>query len=415
MNASPHFIPRWMSHRIQKLFQNFSCVVLTGARQVGKSTLLRHLFPDIPCIVFDPVHDILNARSDPELFLQSRPPPLILDEIQYAPELVPVLKRWIDRDRSPGQYILTGPQQWGVLKEVAESLVGRAVITHLEGFSLSEISEEKRSSGWLERWLTDPESFFDHPLSRFAVPYLLPELIWRGFLPETYSLELEFIPDFHASYQKTYIEKDIRVLAEVSDLHQFSRFVRLVAALTAQEVNYSQLGREIGITPQTAKRWLSHLVHTFEWFEIPAFANNAIKRVSGKPKGYFADTGQVCFSQMISSKEAILGHPLWGGLFENLVVTELRKQSMYFSTPPQFYHWRIHSGAECDLLLERDGKFYPLEIKGKSHPSKKDARGIETFRQSHPHLNVQRGLILSTAEEAYPVTEHDWVVPWDMV
>ncbi len=271
MKKKHPYIPRLITNRIKKLFENFSCVVVTGARQVGKSTLLKNIYPDIPMVVFDPIHDIQNARKDPELFLNNNPPPLILDEIQYAPELVPVLKRHIDKSKKTGQYILTGSQQWGVLKQIQESLAGRAILTHLEGFSLGEIAKKQPSSLWLERYLQDPESFLSKPIERLDIQKTLYEQLWRGSLPEAQFIDLEFIYDFHYSYQSTYIEKDIRLLADISDLQSFSRFVRLVAALTAQEINYSELGREIGLTPQTAKRWLNLLVQTFEWFEIPSY------------------------------------------------------------------------------------------------------------------------------------------------
>ncbi|MBI3212171.1 MAG: ATP-binding protein [Simkania negevensis] len=408
------YIKRLLSERVKKLFSNFPCLVLTGARQVGKSTLLKHLFPEVPIVVFDPVHDIQNARKDPELFLSNHPPPLILDEVQYAPELVPVLKRWIDQSKEGGQYILTGSQQWGILKQVAESLAGRAILIQLENFSLGEMASKQPDITWLERWLTKPDVFFAKPVARLNLPHTLYEHLWRGFYPEAQFVKLEFIPDFHFSYQSTYIEKDIRILGDISDFQQFSRFVRLVTAHSAQEINYSHLGREIGLTPQTTKRWLNLLIHTFEWFEIPAYSNNSVKKMSLKTKGYFADTGQICFSQMISSKEAIGGHPLWGALFESAVVSEIRKQAFLLSTPPYIYHWRAHSGAECDLILERDGKFYPMEIKAAAHPTKEDARGIAAFRKQHPHLNIQRGLIIAPTPEAYAVTEKDWVIPWDL-
>lgn len=408
------YIHRFLEKRIKKLFDNFSCIVISGARQVGKSTLLQHLYPEIPCFVFDPIHDIQNARGDPELFLNNNPPPLILDEIQYAPELVPVLKRRIDQSKKPGQYILTGSQQWGVLKQVSESLAGRAILVHLDSFCLAEIAKKPPSLLWLERWLENPDSFLEKKNYRLELQHTTYEQLWRGFLPETNFLDLDLIPDYHYSYQSTYIEKDIRLLADISNLPLFGRFVRLAAALTSQEINYSQLGREIGLTPQTAKRWLDLLSQTFEWFVIPAFSNNNIKKISLKPKGYFSDTGQVCFSQMISTKDTIAGHPLWGALFENAVVCEIKKQCSFISTPPQMYHWTLHSGAECDLILEKDGKFYPIEIKAKTRPSLSDIKGLQAFRKNHPHLNVQKGLVVSTSEDAYAITENDVVIPWDI-
>jgi predicted AAA+ superfamily ATPase len=388
-------------------------VIVTGARQVGKSTLLTHLFPEATHILLDPVQDIQNLRRDPDLFLKNCQFPVIFDEIQYAPELVPALKRKIDKNKQPGQFLLTGSQQWGVLNTISESLAGRAIIVTLDGFSLTETANININQPWLAQWLSDPDQWLAQPLQRLALPCPLYETLWRGTLPEAVFLPKELIADFHASYQRTYIERDIRLLANVGDLAQFGRFVRLVAALTAQEVNYSQLGRDIGISPQTAKRWLTTLLQTFEWFEIPAFSNNLVKRISEKPKGYFMDTGQVCYSQMISSPEAISAHPLWGALFENAVVSELRKQANLITTPPQFHHWRLHSGAEVDLILERDGKFYPIEIKAKSKITTADARNINTFRNLYPHLNIQKGLIIAPSDTRYAVTENDWVIPWD--
>lgn len=404
---------RALSERLTQLFAHFPCVIVVGARQVGKSTLLTHLFPQAKHVLLDPIHDVQNIRKDPDLFLQNCTLPVIFDEIQYAPELVPALKRWIDRHKQPGQFLLTGSQQWGVLSTIAESLAGRAIILTLDGFSLAEMVDDNNNSPWLADWLEDPTSRLSSSHHRLTLPYSLYETIWRGSLPEVNFLVKDVVADFHASYQRTYVERDIRLLADVNDLHQFGRFIRLVAATTAQEINYSQLGRDIGLTPQTAKRWLSALIHTFEWFEIPAYSNNMIKRISKKPKGYFSDTGQVCYSQMISSPDAISTHPLWGALFETAVINDLRKQANLLATPPQFYHWRLHSGAEVDIILERDGQFYPIEIKAKTNVTATDARHINTFRQHHPHLNIQKGLIIAPVAKAYAITENDWVLPWD--
>ncbi len=402
-------IATWLRH----LFNHFACVIVVGARQVGKSTLLTNLFPEAQHVLLDPIQDILNIRHDPDLFLNNTQYPVIFDEVQYAPELIPALKRFIDKNKNPGQFLLTGSQQWGVLNNVAESLAGRAIIITLEGFSLAEIADVTITKPWLLHWLEEPEKLLSQPLQRLPLPYSLYEILWRGALPEANFLPLDLIANFHASYQRTYIERDIRLLAEVSDLALFGRFVRLVAALTAQEINYSQLGRDIGITSQTAKRWLMTLNQTFEWFELPAFSNNPVKKISEKPKGYFADTGQVCYSQMISSPQAIAAHPLWGALFENAVVTELRKQAHLITTPPIFYHWRLYSGAEVDLILERDGKIYPIEIKAKSKITANDAKNINTFCKLYSHLNVQQGLIIAPTENSYAVTENVWVMPWD--
>jgi len=409
------YLERAITSRLLKLASTFPAVVLSGARQVGKSTLLRHVFGSkADIVVLDPVTDVENARRDPDLFLDNRRPPLVLDEIQYAPELVAAIKRRIDRDRSPGQYILTGSQQWGVLKSMSESLAGRAVFLDLEGFSLAELTGKAAPKTWLEAWVSDPAGFLSRPPGRLPPGRTLYEQIWRGFMPEAQFLDAEVLPDFHTAYQRTYVERDVRLLADISDFQLFGRFLRLATALTAQEINYSQLGRELGLTPQTAHRWLDILRSTFQWFELPAYSGNAVKRLSARPKGYASDTGLACALQAISSPHTLAGHPMLGALFETAVVAEIRKQASLLSPRPSLYHWRSHGGAEVDILIERDGVFFPIEVKARSHPDSRDTRGLSAFRKTYPRLRIAKGLIVAPTERLYPVSETDTAVPWDM-
>jgi uncharacterized protein len=406
---------RILTDRLYRLFSVFPVVVITGARQVGKSTFLANtLGKNMSTVVFDPVIDIENARMDPELFLNNRRPPLILDEIQYAPELVPAIKRRIDLDRSSGQYILTGSQQWGVMKAISESLAGRAVFLDLDGFGLSEITNEKRQDTWLDKWIEDPGNFLKTFSGRYLTKTTLYEQLWRGFLPEAQFIPLDTISDFYTAYQRTYIERDARLFADVSDWQLFGRFLRMIAALTAQEINYSQIGRELGLTPQTARRWLDILKATFQWVELEPFSSNAIKKVSGKPKGYIADTGLACAAQAISSPMAIAGHPLWGALFETAVVAEVRKQCSFMSPSPRMYHWRTYGGAEVDIIIEYDGRFYPIEIKARSNPGRGDTSGISAFRRQYPEIPIEKGLVLAPVERPIPISESDYAVPWDV-
>jgi len=350
------------------LLEHFPVVVVTGARQVGKSTLLTHVLPDWSTVVLDPVVDVENANADPDLFLDNRPAPLVVDEVQYAPALVAAVKRRVDRDRRPGQYVLTGSQQWGVLKNLSESLAGRAVFLDLEGLSFAEQAGEGRvEKPWLARWLDDPQALVEGA-GRLDFGRPLYEVLWRGSLPEAWFLPLDVVPDFHAAYRRTYVERDVRLLADVSDEQVFGRFLQLMAALTAQEINYSQLGRELGIAGNTARAWLGILRSTFQWFEIPAWSGNVVKRTSRRPKGYVADTGMACAAQALSSPRVIGGHPLQGALFETAVVADVRKQCATLSPRPTLWHWRSHGGAEVDLVLERDGRLFPVEIKSVSHP-----------------------------------------------
>lgn len=432
---------RILADKLHRMLSRFAVVVVSGARQVGKSTLLRHELPDWEAVVFDPVVDVGNARQDPDLFLDNHRTPLILDEIQYAPELVAAIKRRVDQAAAParppakvsgrsgprksngaggsevgrkaGMYVLTGSQQWSVLKSASESLAGRAVFLDLESFSLAEIAEAAMEEHWLKRYLDAPSEFVASAPERLPMGRTVYEQLWWGFLPEADSMEREWVAEFYRAYLRTYIERDVRLLTDAGDWQQFGRFVQLVAALTAQEINHSQLGRELAVTPQTAHRWLATLRATFQWFELPAYHGNTIKRISSKPKGYLADTGLACGLQTISMPQTLSGHPLVGGLFESAVVGEIRKLSGALATPPNMYHWRSHSGAEVDLLLERDGAFFPVEVKLTSRPTSQDTRGIEAFRTAYPGLNVAPGLVIAPVQRMERLSDTDYALPWD--
>lgn len=405
------YVERSISGRLKELMKTFPIVVVVGARQVGKSTLLQHDYgKKFDTVVFDPVSDINGAREDVELFLDNHPSPLILDEVQYVPGLIPAIKRRIDQNRNPGQYIITGSQQWGVLKTIAESLAGRAVFLDLGTFSLSEILHQ---SSWLEAWLKNPAKIINNKPLKKKQGGLFFEQLWRGFFPDAQKIPLTQIPDFYQSYTRTYIERDVRLMADIGDLQTFSRFFRLAAALTAQEVNHSQLGRELGLVPQTSKRWLEILKAGFQWVEIGSFHGNALKRISQKPKGYVTDTGLICNTQAISSAKIIGGHPLFGSLFETAVVMDMLKQASSMSTPPHFYHWRSHGGAEVDIILEKDGRYFPIEIKASSQPSSRYLSGIHAFRDTYPTLDIAQGLVIGPFASFSALSKNDYALPWD--
>jgi len=405
--------PRLVSDRLQQLTGSFPVVVVSGARQVGKTTLMRHVFPAHDYVVFDASLDMEGARREPDLFLRNHPPPVILDEIQYAPEVVSAIKRHVDRSGgAPGQFLLTGSQQWQVLQSLAESLAGRVAFLDLQGFSVQELAGS--DSGWLARLLDMPDDCLNW--SRQATRYAgsLHEWLWRGSLPRATELEQSLIPDFWTGYHRTYVERDARVAGDVSDWQEFGRFVRLMSALTAQEINTSHLGREIGMTPQTARRWLKVMQATFQWFELGAFSGNALKRVSLRPKGYLADTGLACYHAQISSPRALGSHPLLGAVFETAMVCEIIKQAATLPARPAFYHWRSAGGAEVDLLLERDGTLYPIEIKLTANPTRRTASGILAFRAAHPDRKLANGMVLCAVEEPRWIADEVLALPWNL-
>ena len=408
------YVYRQLSGRLRSLFEEFPVVIVTGARQVGKTTLLRHLFAGHgDYVVFDPSIDVENARREPDLFLDSHREPLILDEAQYAPELVAALKRRVDADKRPGRFLLTGSQQWQVLRNISESLAGRAVLLELSGFNTAELSGcAAGMRPWLEDWLLSPPSLAGREAVRRQEGVY--ERIFRGALPDATAVSLENLRHFHQSYRQTYIERDVRLLCDLHDHQQFGRFFQLAAALTAQEVNCSQLGRDIGLSPKSAQAWLALLRGTYQWAEIPAYHSNTLKRISGKAKGYFGDTGLACSAQAVSSPTALAGHPLAGALFETMVVNEIRRQCALMSFPPNLHHWRSHGGAEVDLLLERDGKLFPLEIKLTARPSRDDTRGFSAFRKAYPAADIAAGAVLCCTDRVFKLSENDYAIPWDL-
>ncbi|WPL17192.1 hypothetical protein Thiowin_02188 [Thiorhodovibrio winogradskyi] len=413
-NLQGMYHPRLQTDRLRLLARSFPVVIVGGARQVGKTTLLRHCFPDIDYVVFDPSLDIENARAEPDLFLRNHPPPAILDEIQYAPELAGAIKRHVDRQPDLcGQHLLTGSQQWQMLRELTESLAGRAAFLDLHGFSLLEITDTQ--GAWLPRWLERRNDFLAEARAGARYPGALTEWLWRGTLPRARVIESAAIPDFWLGYHRTYVERDLRLQGEVEDWQQFGRFIGLMSALTAQEINYSQLGREIGLAGQSARRWLAMMTATYQWTEIPAYSGNATKRVSGRPKGYIADTGLACHHARLSTPKALPSHPLFGALFETAMAAEMLKQAATLPARPACFHWRSAGGAEVDLILEHDDWLYPFAFKLTAAPTRRMASGINAFRRAYPRATIATGALLCAVEEPRWIAENVMALPWNLL
>ena len=409
---------RLAESKLRSYARAFACTLVTGARQVGKSTLLQELFGATHrAFVFDPVQDLFGVRQDPDLFLRNNPPPLILDEIQYVPELVPALKRWIDETRRPGMYLVTGSQQWQVMRDLAESLAGRVAILELPGFALQE-THEVTGPGWLNLWLGHAGAGLEAGLEAIAdlspVGVSVTESLWRGGFPELLDLAEDVIPGWMQGYVASYLQRDVRTLLEVRDESQLATFVALCAALTAQEVNYSQLGRDIGLSSPAAKRWIGVLRGTYQWLEVPAYAPNHVKRLSGRPKGFLTDTGLACFLLRLSSPRAVQGHPAFGALFETMVVLECWKQIQRQPLVPSLYHYRQHSGAEVDVVVELDGRLYPIEVKASSQARPADARSIRAFREAVGPAAAP-GLVVYAGREVLRLTEDCAAIPFDLL
>ncbi len=399
-----------IENKLVELFRYYPVVAVLGARQVGKSTLVEQVFKDtLDTVVFDPVVDIGNARNDPDFFLQNTNIPAFFDEIQYAPELLASIKRRVDTEKRNSLFILSGSQNLSVLRDISESLAGRVALVHLWPMCRKEM-EEDHGPGFLEQWITGGEiSLTNLPKSRIEPVY---PRIWRGGYPKIMTLPDRLVPGYWQSYMQTYIERDVRTVANIGSLQSFGRFIGLLAALTAQEINYSQIGRELGVDRKTALAWMEIAEATYQWISIPAFSRNPVKKIAGKRKGFFTDTGFACFLQKISTPEVIGSHPMQGRLFETFVCMEIIKRLQQLPLVPALYHFRSYSGAEVDLILEINGTLFPIEIKAKSNPNRKDVRGFAALRDCFPNERIHDGLLICSVEEPCRLSENVLAVPW---
>ena len=406
----PIYKNRIIEKKLTELFAYYPVVAVLGARQVGKSTLVENLFADVASTtVFDPVVDIGNARQDPDFFLQNNKTPAFFDEVQYAPELLGSIKRKVDEEKQNGLFILSGSQNLSVLKDISESLAGRVAIVNLWPMSRNEL-DESPGTGFLQKWLSEKTEDDQTPSPPQSRPTYTS--IWQGGYPKIAELPDHLVPGYWQSYMQTYIERDVCKVANIGSLQSFGRFIGLLAALTAQEINHNQIGRELGVARNTALAWTEIAESTYQWLSIPAFSRNPLKKISGKKKGFFTDTGLVCYLQKISSPDVIAGHPMQGRLFDTFVVMEIIKLMQQLPIQPNLYHFRSHSGAEVDLILELNGILYPIEIKAKSNPNRRDIRGFAAFRDCFPKENIHPGLVICAIPSIQKLSYEALAVPW---
>lgn len=401
---------RHLQNKLLGMARNFKVVMLVGARQVGKSSLLSHLYPNLKHISFDPYSDQYGAKADPDQFLTNFPAPMILDEVQYTPELLSAIKRFVDRSPEKGQYFLTGSQNFALLKNAAESMAGRVGILEINGLTYFEKTNQL-DTHWLKTYLTAPETLVSSTKS--IQNERIYDKIWIGQLPALASIEEDFVADYLGSYIQTYLERDIRVFENIEDMGKFDRFLGLCAAMTAQEINDSEFGRELGLSSPTIKRWRARLMASYQWRELLPYYGNTIKRLAKKPKGYFCDTGLACHLQRIPSPLALASHPSLGHLFESYCVGLIATLCTTLSPAPKLYHWRTGGGAEVDLVLDYNGCLYPIEVKCKTSVSKKDARGIEAFYENYPNAKIAPGLILYTGDYPLHISKNCIALPWN--
>lgn len=385
-------------------------ILLTGSRQVGKTTLLEHLRKKSrhSYVSLDEFEFRSIAKSDPALFLEKNPPPLIIDEIQYAPQLLPYIKTRVDQAKGKISYWLTGSQQFHLMRGAAESLAGRVAILKLGGISLSEETGGKpiRLLDFLNgRRL--PTS-----LSKPSIVKLF-SLIIRGSFPKLIGKNTLPLETFYGSYVQTYIDRDLRDLIRVGSLSSFEKFIRLCAARTAQILNLSDLARDSDITVKTAKEWLSILEASGHVFLLRPYYKNISKRLIKAPKLYFLDTGLACYLTGWKDPKITMNGAMAGALFETYVFSEIIKSFWNQGQEPPLWYYRTKEKEEIDILIDVNGKLYLIEIKLSSKITDSDLKGINGIKKTR--IPIGKAIFINSSASPYPIKDGIEAIPWTIL
>ena len=401
----PVYVERTLSGPLVAASRQFPVILVYGPRQVGKTTLLRHAAEaDRRYVTLDDPQARTLANDDPGLFLQRFTPPVLIDEIQYAPRLLPHIKMAVDARQQTGDFWLTGSQQFHLMQGVSESLAGRVGIVNLLGFSRRELAGQSRRA---EPFLpgTHERAAEEQPLRLID----LYRILWRGSLPRI-ALDAELDRDlFYGSYVQTYLQRDVRALASVGDEMAFMKFLRAAAARTGQLLNLTAMARDVDIAPNTAKNWLSILKASGTVYLLEPFHANVTKRLVKSPKLYFLDTGLAAYLTEWSTPETLEAGAMSGAMLESWAVSEVIRSYWHAGRQAPLYYCRDKDQNEIDLLISRDGTLYPIEIKKTTAPTKKDIRHFSILDR----LDVQQGpgAVLCLTESPMPITETVWAVP----
>jgi predicted AAA+ superfamily ATPase len=385
---------------------HYGAILLTGPRQAGKSTLLRHVAQSIwgtawTEFSFDTPMDIAAFRSDPDLFFLNHPGPLLLDEVQNVPDIFPWLKKQVDLSPGKTQFLLTGSQHFPLMRGVAESMAGRVLVLDLYPLAQKEIFGLKTLD--IAEQFLDPKKFVAQVGQTFPcsdTENVFPAMLQGGYPAQS----LQHLgPDWFKSYRATYLQRDILNLGYVENIAAFDRFLVLCAGLSGTIPNKANLADHLGVNAKTVDAWMSLLEKGYQAIQIPAWSQNTTKRVAKRPKFIFGDSGLALHLQAIRDSEALLGAPHFGNLFEAWVITELQRVFSCAALEFDAYHWRTANGQECDLVLRAGNSLIPIEFKHTAKPSASDVKGVIAFRKEYKEATT--GLLISMK----PTLE--WIVP----
>ena len=408
------YITRHMEKPVMELNEQYPVLLLTGPRQVGKTTMLEHLIEvegkGRKKVSLDDLTLRELAKTDPKMFFQLYQPPLLIDEVQYAPELFPYIKIMVDERHQPGDFWLTGSQLFKMMEGVQESLAGRVALLHLSPLSQSEIMKRPPEPPFsLELPLLSERQNGRQMLNTAEVF----QRIHQGGMPALVTGTYSNASIFYSSYIDTYMERDVRRLSNDIDSLKFLRFLRSVAARTSQQVNYKGIADDAEIDQTTAKNWLHVLEALGIIFLLEPYSNNVLKRTVSTPKLYFYDSGIVCYLTRWSSPETAMEGAMSGALLENYTVAEIIKTYQNAGQEPFLYYYRDKDAREIDLILEQDGKLFPIEIKKMASPPKKLTKVFDLIDKSP--LQRGTGAILCMADQLGAFDQNNLIVPISLI
>ena len=411
-------IQRHLEAILSDSLRSFPVVLITGARQVGKSTLVQSLCHGkrkARYLTLDDRNLLDAALTDPDGLIASHEGPVAIDEIQRAPDLLRAIKLTVDRHRKPGRFLLTGSANILTLKNVSETLAGRIALHELYPFSFAEFSRKPNPSGILKAvfYSKRPEELLNY-FKKFKAPKesIASRVLLGGYPEPSLSKKPSMRARWFESYRKTYIERDIQEISAIERLPDFNRLMTLAAARTGQALNFSELGRDSGLPYITLRRYMNILEQTYQIFLVPPFFANVSKRLMKAPKLYWTDTGIASHLLDIHDKNHLQRNPKWGALLETWVASELKKLIALESEPMSLYGWRTQTGQEVDFLVEKGGRFLAIEVKSGQHIDKTALNSFKTLRESLGN-NLIFGLVLYGGKEITPLGEKLLAVPYE--
>jgi len=398
---------RTLAQTIKKAMRSFPAIVVTGPRQSGKTTLLKMLFAKTHRFVTLEDPDVrMRAKEDPLYFLDQFGPPVIIDEIQYVPELLSYIKTKIDQKRKPGQWLFTGSQNFVLMHGISQSLAGRAAVLSLLPFSFAERIDQGDRAKEMADLLKELPS-----RPKCGVKVSLSELILRGNYPEIASKRTVDRQLWCGSYISTYLERDVRNLAQVGDLGQFEMFLRLCAIRTGQILNLSELAKEVGMSVPTMKRWLSILETGHQVYLLYPYYKNLGKRLVKSPKLYFNDTGLASYLLGLHHRDTLMNSPNFGNLFETVIITDFLKRFLHLGQMPSMYYLRTRDGLEVDLVIDLGQKLHLFEIKAAMTILPKHASSLVRITRQLGSV-VKTSAIISAADENFHLTQGIYHYSW---